>query len=159
MRKLNTKTSLDKCNRVAYNNSVSTDFPKLLTKHDLKITQARIALLNFIDKEKTPVDSLSLIENLQKSFSVDKVTIFRILNTLTEHGILKRLELGEGKARYELNTEDHHHLICQSCGSIEDISDCNIDALEKEIKEKKHFLVKLHTLEFFGLCKNCQNNN
>lgn len=131
------------------------NFDKVLIKHDLKITQARISLLKLVEKEGKPVDSQFLIETLQKAFSVDKVTIFRILNVLTEHGILRKLEFGEGKARYELATEDHHHLICQNCGSIEDISDCNIDALEKEIKTKKNFIVKLHTLEFYGLCKNC----
>lgn len=134
----------------------STDFSKLLTKHDLKITQARVSLLEIIEKENKPLDAQFLIDSLKSSSQVDKVTIFRILNVLTEHGILRRLEFGEGKARYELNTEDHHHLICQNCGKIEDISDCNIGALEKEIKHKKHFLVKLHTLEFFGFCKDCQ---
>ncbi|MGH7204499.1 MAG: Fur family transcriptional regulator, partial [Candidatus Levyibacteriota bacterium] len=109
-----------------------------------------------IEKEKKPLDSQFLIDTLKQTFQVDKVTIFRILNVLTEHGILRKLEFGEGKARYELNTEDHHHLICQNCGSIEDISDCNIGALEKEINQKKQFLVKLHTLEFYGLCKECQ---
>lgn len=132
------------------------DFTKLLTKHDLKITQARIALLELIEKEDKPLDAQFLIDTLQMSSQVDKVTIFRILNVLTEHGILRRLEFGEGKARYELNTEDHHHLICQNCGKIEDISDCDISTLEKEIRQKKHFLVKLHTLEFFGLCADCQ---
>lgn len=134
----------------------NTDFTKLLSKHDLKTTQARISLLELVEKAKKPVDSQFLIDTLQKTFKVDKVTIFRILNILTEHGILRKLEFGEGKARYELNNEDHHHLICQDCGKIEDISDCNIGALEKEIKTKKNFLVKLHTLEFYGLCADCQ---
>jgi len=137
---------------------MTLDFTKILTKHDLKITQARISLLELLEKEKKPVDSQFLIDTLQKGLQVDKVTVFRILNVLTEHGILRRLEFGEGKARYELNAEDHHHLICQNCGSIEDISDCNIVALEKEIKQKKHFLVKLHTLEFYGLCSDCQKD-
>src|SRR5258708_6115583 len=101
------------------------DFTKVLAKHDLKITQARIALLKLIEKENKPLDAQFLIDTLQESSQVDKVTIFRILNVLTEHGILRRVELGGGKARYELNTEDHHHLVCQNCGKIEDISDCN----------------------------------
>lgn len=135
---------------------IKVDFTKLLNKHDLKTTSARISLLKLLENEKNPVDSQFLVNSLQKTFKVDKVTIFRILNVLTEHGILRKLEFGEGKARYELNNEDHHHLICQNCGKIEDISDCNIGALEKEINQKKKFLVKLHTLEFYGLCENCQ---
>lgn len=134
----------------------TTNFTKLLDKHDLKSTQARICVLELLENEQSPTDAQFLIDTIQKKLKVDKVTIFRILNLLTQHGILRRLEFGEGKSRYELATEDHHHLICQTCGAIEDISDCNIEALEKEIKNKKNFLVKLHTLEFYGTCKNCQ---
>lgn len=132
------------------------NFTKLLDKHYLKSTQARICVLELLENEQSPTDAQFLIDTIQKKLKVDKVTIFRILNLLTQHGILRRLEFGEGKSRYELATEDHHHLICQTCGAIEDISDCNIEALEKEIKNKKNFLVKLHTLEFYGICKNCQ---
>lgn len=135
------------------------DFNKILNKHDLKTTQARIWVLKLIEDQGEPVDSQFLINSIQKSFQVDKVTVFRILNILTEHGIIRRLDFGEGKSRYEFNTKDHHHLICQDCGKIEDISDCNIASLEKEINQKKQFLVKLHTLEFYGLCKDCHKTN
>lgn len=135
---------------------INSDFSKILTSHELRITSSRVLLLKLIEHEKTPVDSQFIIEKLKNELSIDKVTVFRILNILTDHGILRKLEFGESKARYELNNEDHHHLICQDCGKIEDISDCNIGALEKEINKKKKFLVKLHTLEFYGLCEDCQ---
>lgn len=88
--------------------------------------------------------------------SVDKVTIYRILETFYKKDLVKRLEFGEGKYRYELAGDDHHHLICESCGKVEDISDCHISELEKEISQKKKFLVKRHQLEFFGVCSSCQ---
>lgn len=122
---------------------------------NLKVTPARISTLKLFESFNEPVDSQEAISRLKKELDIDRVTVFRILNSFVEKGLLRRLEFGEGKARYELATEDHHHLICQSCGSIEDISDCNIDALENDIKRKKGFEVKLHTLEFYGLCKNC----
>ncbi len=122
----------------------------------LKVTPARIAALKLFEIYKGPIDSLNLIEDLQKKLNSDRVTVFRILNTFLEKGLIRKLEFGEGKARYELNLEDHHHLVCQNCGSIEDVSDCNIDTLEKEIAVKKKFLIKNHSLEFFGLCIDCQ---
>jgi len=75
----------------------------------------------------------------------------------TEKGLLKPIQLNEGKYRYELaSISDHHHLVCESCGNIEDISDCSIDLLEKDIETKKEFKVTSHSLEFFGICANCQ---
>ncbi|MBI2074622.1 MAG: transcriptional repressor, partial [Candidatus Levybacteria bacterium] len=88
---------------------------------------------------------------------VDKVTVFRIINALFEKGIVKSVQLNEGKLRYEHSAKaDHHHLVCEKCGNIEDISDCNIEALEKDIEKKKKFKVKSHSLEFFGICNLCQ---
>ncbi len=124
---------------------------------NLKSTPARISALKLFEKTENPIDANQITQFLKNDLQIDRVTVFRILNSFVEKGLLRKLEFSEGKARYELATEDHHHLICQSCGSIEDISDCNIDALEKEIKTKKKFLVKQHTLEFYGLCADCQN--
>lgn len=134
---------------------MKTDLSTTLSGHHLKVTEARIALIDLISHAKAPVDAQFLIENLQMKLQIDRVTVFRILNILTEHGILRKLEFGEGKARYELPSTEHHHLICESCGVIEDVSDCNIGALEKDISEKKNFHIKRHSLEFFGLCKKC----
>lgn len=123
----------------------------------LRVTPARIATMQLFESHNKPLDAQHLINHLHKELGIDRVTVFRILNTFVEKGLIKKLTFGESKARYELNIEEHHHLVCQKCGNIEDISDCNINALEKEIKQKKNFLVKQHSLEFFGLCANCQN--
>lgn len=132
-------------------------FTDLLTKNGLKVTAARIAVLETLKKADKPVDSQFLIDELSETLGVDRVTIFRILNALTEKDIIRKLEFREGKSRYELNLEDHHHIICEKCGKIEDVSGCNIKVLEEEIGKKTGFKVKRHSLEFFGLCSDCQN--
>lgn len=124
----------------------------------LKATPARIAILDFLEKEHKPIDVLELTTYLSKhNIDVDQATVYRILDKFYKSNIVKRLEFGEGKFRYEItHLDDHHHLICDNCGKIEDISDCSIPQLEKEIALKKKFIVKRHSLEFFGLCSNCQ---
>ena len=75
----------------------------------------------------------------------------------TQKGLTKQIQLNEGKFRYELTSKpDHHHLICQKCGTIEDISDCAVGDLEKDIEKKKNFKIVSHSLEFYGMCKDCQ---
>jgi len=125
---------------------------------DLKATPARIAVLKLLEKSETPLDVASIIDYLQKhEIDIDPATAFRIVNMFTEKGIITPIQFNEGKLRYELSSKAaHHHLVCEQCGKIEDISDCNIESLEKEIQKKKGFLVKRHSLEFFGLCSNCQ---
>jgi len=125
---------------------------------DLKATPARLGVLEALESAKTPLDVTTVTNYLKKhNIKADKVTVFRIMNALSEKGLIIPIQLGEGKSRYEhTDKADHHHFICENCGCIEDISDCNIQTLEKEIIQKKGLLVKRHSLEFFGLCKECQ---
>jgi len=129
-----------------------------LNDADLRATPARIAVMKLLETTDKPVDVNMIKEYLDKQhIDTDPVTVFRIVNMFTEKGITKQISFNEGKFRYELtNKADHHHLICQQCGKVEDISDCAIPELEKDIQKKKKFLVKSHSLEFYGLCDDCQ---
>lgn len=136
---------------------IMKSYRRILQNAQLKITTARQAVLEFFAGRDTPADVVELLEYLKKEeIDADKATVYRILDAFYDKGIITRMEFGEGKFRYELSGSDHHHLLCERCGSIADISDCNIDVLEKEIKKKKGFIVKRHSLEFFGVCKQCQ---
>ncbi|HEX8932340.1 MAG TPA: Fur family transcriptional regulator [Patescibacteria group bacterium] len=130
-----------------------------LNEAELRATPARIALMNLLETANKPLDVQSMIDFLaKKNLKTDPATVFRIVNMLTEKKLFKKIQLiDEGKFRYELNNKkEHHHLVCRSCGDIEDISDCNISDLEKDIEAKKKFKVINHSLEFFGICTNCQ---
>lgn len=127
-----------------------------LREAKLQITPARIAILELFQSHDAPLDAQRVMDLLQKDLSIDRVTVFRVLKTFVDKTILRKLEFGEGKARYELNSEEHHHLICEKCGRIDDIPHYGNPTLDNEIKDMKGFLVKSHSVEYFGLCKNCQ---
>ncbi len=129
-----------------------------LKNANLKITPARLGVLKVLENAETPLDIATITSYLKKQkIKADKVTVFRIINAFTEKGIVKSIHFNEGRLRFEhAGAADHHHFICEKCGHIEDISDCHIDQLEKEINNKKGLLIKRHSLEFFGICKSCQ---
>ena len=129
-----------------------------LNASSLRATPARIALMNLLESTDKPLDVQAMIRYLhKKEIQTDPATVFRIVNMFAEKGLVKPIQLNEGKFRYELATRaDHHHFICEHCGTVEDISDCKIDLIEKNITKKKGLLIKRHSLEFFGLCKACQ---
>lgn len=133
------------------------DNKKILKEAGLKKTEARLALIDLLEKEDNPLDVSTIIDGLKvDGIRIDQATVYRILDILTQKGLINRLEFGEGKYRYELQKSHHHHLICQECGRIEDVEGSFVDELEKEIKTKNGFLVKTHSLEFFGVCRYCQ---
>src|SRR6266704_298005 len=124
----------------------------------LRATPARIAVMKLLEETEKPVDIAVVKDHLEKEhIATDPATVFRIMNMFTEKGLVKQISFNEGKFRYELASKpDHHHLICNSCGKVEDFSDCAIPDLEKDIKKKKGFAVAAHALEFYGLCVTCQ---
>lgn len=129
-----------------------------LNEVNLRATPVRVALMNLLESTDKPVDVQTMIAYLEKhNINTDPATVFRIVNVFTEKGITKQIQLQEGKSRYELASQlDHHHLVCSKCGDIQDISDCNISALQNDIESKKGFKVTSHSLEFFGICASCQ---
>jgi Fur family transcriptional regulator, ferric uptake regulator len=124
----------------------------------LKSTPARLGILEALKLSRRPIDVSSLIVFLKKKkIQADRVTVFRIINIFTKKGIVIPIQFNEGKLRYEYASRpDHHHFICTSCGIVEDVLDCTMGEIIKNISKKKGLLVKRHALEFFGLCANCQ---
>jgi Fur family transcriptional regulator, ferric uptake regulator len=137
---------------------IQHDYKGKLRKLNLRATPARIAVMKLLEKTKQPVDVGMVIDSINKEgIKTDPATVFRIMNILTKKGIAISIQFQEGKMRYELaGKKHHHHLVCESCGKIEDVSSQVVPALEKEIQKTRKFLVKRHSLEFFGLCEDCQ---
>src|SRR5205823_3524259 len=96
-----------------------------LKAFDLKVTPARLTILQYMEKEHRPLDVSEILLYLQQSHKdIDQATVYRILDKFYKSTLVTRLEFQEGKFRYEIqHKNDHHHLICESCGKIEDISD------------------------------------
>jgi Fe2+ or Zn2+ uptake regulation protein len=123
-----------------------------------KKTPARVAISKYLAGCKNPVDVEQIINFLRaKDLNTNKVTVYRIMDLFYERGLVDKLDFGEGKFRYEARKNHHHHLICTECGKIQDIKGDFVNKLEKEIYKDKYFKVQRHTLEFFGICKSCQD--
>jgi Fur family ferric uptake transcriptional regulator len=84
---------------------------------------------------------------------VGMVTIYRTLDLLSELGIVRRMDLGDGP-RYELADNHHHHLICESCGTISEFEECPLDS-ERVSLASSEFEVRSHSIEVYGRCAAC----
>ena len=133
------------------------DFPALLRKSGLRATGGRIQLLKALAREKKPITIDELKEKLGDN--LDTVTLYRALEALKSARIVERMDLQHGHAHYELlaGRSHHHHVVCRSCGSVEDIEVPHAAQLEKEAERhaKKFAVIDVYSLEFFGLCNNC----
>ncbi|SCA55875.1 Ferric uptake regulation protein [Candidatus Terasakiella magnetica] len=78
-------------------------------------------------------------------------TVYRTVRLFEEAGIIERLDFGDGRARYEEASENHHdHLIDVQSGKIIEFHDDEIEALQRKIAEKHGFQLVDHRMELYG---------
>lgn len=131
-----------------------------LASHDLRYTSGRRMIVSVLRKSDGPV---TLPELLALAGDVPQSSAYRNLSVMEEAGIVRRLVHGGDHAHFELAeelTEHHHHLICESCGSVQDFTlDAELEAtLERTfslIASAAGATVTGHTVDLFGTCRNC----
>lgn len=128
-----------------------------LKKLGLKNTPVRRLILGYLSDQKKPQSVDEIYTKLHsEGEKLDKVTLYRTINTLTELHLLHRVDFGDGSARYERSDlPHHHHLICESCGTVEDIDICITAPKIRQIEKESHFNIHHHLLDFYGTCANC----
>lgn len=132
------------------------DWKKVLHQHKLRMTPIRAAVLELIDVAPQPIDAITIHTRLKKNhIDCDLVTIYRMLESFVLCDIVTQIDFQDGKYRYEILHEHHHHLICTSCGFVQPIHEPCIAVSEQTVKEKYGFTISRHQLEFFGLCDKC----
>lgn len=83
-------------------------------------------------------------------------TVYRALQSLLDDNVVDVLRREDGEAIYRLCGESHHHhLVCRSCGSTVEIEGKSVEKWAEAVAKEHHFREVGHTIELFGLCKNC----
>lgn len=123
-----------------------------------KITEVRTEIVKILLNSDTPLTIIELIKKLEeKTLKPNKTTVYREVEFLRDLEVIEEVDFGEGKKRYEISNSHHHHVICVNCKTIKDVSmDKDIDSFGEKIMDKTGFKSIGHSLEFFGLCPDCQ---
>lgn len=133
------------------------DHPQLLRDAGLRATPGRLRLLAILEKEPKPVSVAYLERKMQGE--LNQVTLYRALEALAKAGIVNRVNLEHDHAHYELTVDrpHHHHVVCRTCGHVEDIEVPHSSAPERDaLKNAKEFArIDSYSLEFFGACRTC----
>ena len=126
-----------------------------------RITPVRAAMIKILSKSAEPLTPQEILSALlRKKIRANKTTIYRQLEALKYSKIIYEVRLTDRTKRYELFSpgNHHHHLVCNVCKKIEDVSfPADLKTQEKIILKKNKFKVTDHSLEFFGTCLTCQN--
>ena len=94
----------------------------------------------------------------QGGHKVSRATVYRTIDVLVKNNLVRKLELGDGRNRYEnkLDSSHHDHIVCIQCGRIDEFMDENIEKLQDEIAKQYQFKIVRHIHQLFGLCRDCR---
>ena len=118
-------------------------------------SQERILTLLKTVKQGTSAQDI-YVELRNRNQNMGLATVYRSLEALKLEGMVQVRTLANGEALYSLAQQDKHHLTCLQCGASIPINQCPVHDLEVQLQSTHKFKIFYHTLEFFGLCTQCQ---
>jgi Fur family ferric uptake transcriptional regulator len=136
---------------------MARDTKALLREHGLHVTAQRLAVLDAVATAPHATAD-QVVEAVRAGIgAVSRQAVYDTLATLTECGVLRRIQPARSPARYEDRTGDnHHHLVCRSCGLTLDV-DCAVNARPcLQASDDQGFLIDEAEVIYWGLCPGCQ---
>jgi Fur family ferric uptake transcriptional regulator len=135
----------------------SPDHPRLLREAGLRVTRPRLAVLSALTRHPHADTDAVIVAARRELPAVSHQAIYDCLRALTDAGLLRRIQPLGSAARYESRIGDnHHHVVCRSCGAIADI-DCAVGSAPCLDPHTAHgFQVDEAEVTFWGLCPTCQ---
>lgn len=130
---------------------------ELLRAAGLRVTRPRLAVLDALhDGGHLDVDEIATRVRTRLE-TVSTQAVYDVLGALSRAGLARRIEPAGSPARYEARVGDnHHHVVCRSCGVIADV-DCAVgDAPCLDPNNARGFMVDEAEVTFWGLCPGCQ---
>ena len=141
------------------NQKLLNQFKENLREDGLKFTPQRLAILEEIINNESHRECEEIYLALKKRGSnVSRATVYRTMDILVKNGFARKMELGDGRSRYEskVNSPHHDHLICTSCGNIVEFLIQDIENLQEQIAKDYHFKLQRHIHQLYGICKKCR---
>lgn len=135
----------------------STDIPATLRGAGLRVTAARVAVLSEIQAgQHLTADQVAAGVRIRIG-AISTQAVYDVLSALTRAGLLRRIEPAGSPTRYETRVGDnHHHVVCRSCGTIADV-DCLVGERPcLSPSEAGGFIIDEAEVTFWGMCPNCQ---
>jgi Fe2+ or Zn2+ uptake regulation protein len=133
-----------------------TDFERSLREAALRVTSPRLAVLTAVH-EHPHADTETIIRVVREDLGeVSHQAVYDVLRALSIARLVRRIEPAGSVARYEARVGDnHHHVVCRSCGVIADV-DCAVDDTPcLTASDNQGFVIDEAEVTYWGLCPTC----
>lgn len=122
---------------------------------------ARSAVVGMLGRQSCAVTARDIDDGLRaEGRAVGRASVYRALEQLAELGLVSRVEVGQGMARFEPahpGGEHHHHLVCERCGAVEPFEDPALERSIARLADRVAFDVSEHDVVLRGACRACRD--
>jgi Fur family peroxide stress response transcriptional regulator len=135
-------------------------FEKLCKEQGVPLTvQRRVILETLADRKDHPTADQVFEAVTSRLPGLSRTTVYRVLETLVELGVIHKASHLGSAARYDPNTERHHHLTCLSCHKVMDLEEASLPPLRLSQARAGQFEIVDYSVHFRGYCRECSTNH
>jgi Fur family ferric uptake transcriptional regulator len=128
---------------------------RALRSQGLRISTARRVIVDFLFEAGGPVSAQQIAGGLGRT-RLDLASVYRNLETLEEHGVVRHFHAGHGAGRYVLASGgEPEYLACDRCGAIREIDRRELEPLRKAVRKRFGYTVGFTHFPMMGLCPRC----
>lgn len=134
-------------------------FEDFLGRQNLRETTQRGLVLDAFLGREGHLSAEQLYDLVKKKDpTIGQATVYRVLKLISNAGLAREVDFGDGMMRYEhnYNHPHHDHLICRGCGKTVEVLDSVIEELQKRVAEKYGYELTDHEMYLYGFCADCQ---
>lgn len=131
---------------------------ELLRRAGHKMTPQRLMIVRVLRHAEGHVSAAQIAEQVREVYPfVDVSTVYRTLDVLKRMRLATSTDMGSGDVLFEWAPEEpHHHLVCSSCGHVQEVGHEYLQPLETSLVKDFGFAPDMHHFAIFGLCRACQ---
>lgn len=136
------------------------NYEELLSGADLRATRNRMRVLEVVGNNQYPLSANDIYTILERSSTINRVTVYRILDLLVEYGVVDRISTGGRAFYYGLAPNDHHephpHFYCKACGQMDCLSPESLIVDTEPLWKTYPGRIDKVEIRIDGICKNCE---
>lgn len=137
------------------------DASEMLKNSGLSRTAQRLTVLNILLQEEKPLSAREVLD-LCRDNKINRVTVYRIMETFRTGGIVRELPTESGTKYFEIACKHnpvHPHFYCRDCGTMSCLEPLTATDTWKWFAKPHAFLIDHISVNITGLCENCSRNN
>ncbi len=138
------------------------NYEDLLSGADLEATPNRLSVLEVVGNNRFPLSASDIYKILERSSTINRVTVYRILDLLVAHGVVERISTGGSASYYGLSPNDYHkthpHFYCKNCGHMDCLSPESLVVDTEPLWKTFPGRIDKVEIRIDGICKNCEKS-